>query len=302
MECALSRETDRHSENFDSSQRRIVLITRDRANGASRRGIHVTSRFILPILLLLSATALGADPPVTAQQAVALLQAGKRDEARHAFEAILAAKPNDPSDVLLMLGAMDLEDNKWQDARPLVEQLMTLRPASYTGWELMIQVDQAAGDFNDRDAAIQSLYTAWKDTLDPSIRSRVAFVRDRIFGPKHTLIAQETLEPIGDNILRFVFQPADEPSQPHHLIVVRSDSETNERWREDGTVSSGTIVYHLDTLEQLPNGRQMARPYEFYIDLPDYDKVRAMVTGILDGSVQPMTGAADPFWTGEPAK
>jgi tetratricopeptide (TPR) repeat protein len=271
---------------------------RSRSNAASRQENHVTARFILPILLLLSATAtaFAADPPVTANQAFSLLRAGKRDEARHALQAILATQPQDPSDVLFALGTMDLEDNKWHDARPLVEQLMKLRPASYTGWELMIQVDQAAGKFDDRDAAIQSLYTAWTSALDPSIRSRVSFVRDRIFGPKHALVAQETLEPIGDDIIRFVFEPADELGQQHHLIVVRSDSETNERWREDGTVSYGTIVYHLDTLEQLPNGRLLARPYQFYVEPPDYDKVRATVAGILDGSVQPLTGSADPFW------
>ena len=262
----------------------------------------MTPRLILPILLLLSGTVLGAEPPVTSDQAMALLQAGKRDEARHAFEAIIAAGPHDPSDMLFTLGNMDLEDGRWQDAKPLVEQLMNLRPASYTGWELMIQVDQAAGEFDDRDAAIQSLYTAWKSALDPAIRARVAFVRDRIFGPKHTLVAQETLEPIGDDILRFVFEPADELGQEHHLIVVKSDSETNERWREDGTVSYLTIVYHLDTVDQLPDGRLQARPYEFYLEPPDYNKVRATVTRILDGSVQPLTGSADPFWAGGPAK
>ncbi len=35
-------------------------------------------------------------------------------------------------------------------------------------------------------------------------------MRDRIFGPKHTLIAHETLERVGDDIVRFVFEPADE--------------------------------------------------------------------------------------------
>jgi tetratricopeptide (TPR) repeat protein len=260
----------------------------------------VTARLILSILLLLSAAALAADPPITSGQAMAMLHDGKRDEARRAFEAIIAAGSHDPSDALFTLGNMDLEDGKWQDAEPLVERLMKLRPASYTGWELMIQVDQAAGKFDDRDAAIQSLYTAWKSALDPAIRTRVAFVRDRIFGPRHTLVAQETLEPTGDDILRFVFQPADEPGQEHHLIVVRSDSETNERWRQDGTVSYRTIVYHLDTLDQLPNGQLQARPYQFYLEPPDYNKVRATVAGILDGSIQPLTGSADPFWAGGP--
>jgi tetratricopeptide (TPR) repeat protein len=259
-------------------------------------------RFILPILLLAAGTSLAADPPVTTDQALTLLRNGKREEARQAFQSILALRPHDPSDALLVLSLMDMEDGQWREARPLIQQLIKLRPASYAGWELMIQADQAAGTLDDRDAAIQSLYTTWRSALDPAIRSQIAFTRDRIVGPKHTLLGKESLDPGGDDIVRFVFQPTDEPVQPRHLIVVRSDSETNERWREDGTVSYGTIVYHLDTLEQLPNGRLQARPYEFYLRPPNYDEVRAKVAGILDGSVQPLSGSADPFWAGEPVR
>jgi tetratricopeptide (TPR) repeat protein len=273
----------------------------------SRGGGHLTTRFILPILLLLAgitsvATTQAADPPMTADQALTLLRGGKRDEARQAFQSILAAHPSDPSDALFGLGLMDVEDGKWRDAMPLVQQLVNLRPSSFAGWELMIQVYQAAGALEDRDAAIQSLYTAWHSASEPAVRSQVAFARDRIFGPRHTVLAKESLDPGGDDIVRFVFEPTDGPSQQRHLIVVRSDGETNERWREDGTVSYGTVVYHLDTLEQLPSGRLQARPYEFYLTPPDYDRVRAKVAGILDGSVLPLSGSADPFWAGEPSK
>jgi hypothetical protein len=78
--------------------------------------------------------------------------------------------------------------------------------------------------------------------------------------------------------------------------------ETNELWREDGTVPYGTVVYHLDTVERLADGRAVVRPYQYYLDAPDYDKVRATVAGILDGTAQPLTGRADPLWAGEPAK
>jgi hypothetical protein len=257
---------------------------------------------VIPILLVMSANALAADPPTTLDQAIVLLQTGKRDEAREALLTIVGSRPRDPSEALRILGMMDLEDGKWRDARPLIQQLMKLRPGSFAGWELMIQADQAAGDHEDRDADIQSLYTAWKSALDPAIRAQVTFARDRIFGPKHTLIAKETLEPIGDDILRFLFLPADEPGQQRHLIVVRSDGGTNDRWRQDGTIAGSAVVYHLDTLEQLPNGRQQVRPYEFYLQPPDYDQVRAKVVGILDGTAQPLTGSADPFWASEPAK
>jgi hypothetical protein len=257
---------------------------------------------LIPILLMLNGAVLADDPPVTQDQAMALLREGKRLEALHAFDAIIAANPPDPSPALFVASLIDLEDGNWQAAKSYVQQLVKLRPASFQAWEMMIQVDQAAGAVQDRDAAIQSLYASWRSALDPQIRSRIAFARDRIVGPKHTLVAQQTLEPGGDDILRFIFQPQDEEGgTARHLIVVRSDNDTNERWREDGTVPYGTVVYHLDTVEQLADGRRAVRPYEYYLEPPDYDRVRAKVVEILAGTAQPLSGQADPFWAGTPA-
>jgi hypothetical protein len=42
-------------------------------------------------------------------------------------------------------------------------------------------------------------------------RVRVSFVRDRIVGAKHTVVAQQTLDPGGDDILRFLFQRRTRP-------------------------------------------------------------------------------------------
>jgi tetratricopeptide (TPR) repeat protein len=256
-------------------------------------------RWILaPILLLVSVTSLAADPPISQDQAMALLHDGKRQEALRAFEAIIGSNPPDPAPALFAAGLIDLEDGNWQAARPYVKQLVKLRPSSFQSWEMMIQVDQAAGDLEDRDVAIQSLYESWRSALDPQIRARVSFVRDRIVGPKHTLLGIESLDPGGDNILRFLFQPTSETGSTRHLIALRSDGETNERWREDGTVPYGTVIYHLDTIEQFGIGQSTIQTYEYYVEPPDYDRVRAKVVQILAGTVQPLSGQADPFWAG----
>jgi tetratricopeptide (TPR) repeat protein len=266
-----------------------------------RPGGNVFLRFWLLIpMLLLNSALFAADPPVTQDQAMALLHDGKRREALHAFDTIIASQPPDPSQALFVAGLIDLEDGDWQAAKPYVQQLVKLRPASFPAWEMMIQVDQAAGDLDGRDAAIQSLYASWRSALDPQIRAKIAFARDRIVGAKHTVVAQQTLEPGGDNILRFIFQPQDEEGRTaQHLIVVRSDDETNQRWREDGTVPYGTVVYHLDTITQLAGGQQAVRPYEYYLGPPDYERVRAKVVEILAGTVQPLSGQADPYWAGD---
>lgn len=193
---------------------------------------------LLPILLLLTAPALAADPPLTQGQAMALLHAGHRQEALHAFEAIIAAQPADPADALYAAGLIDLEDGNWQAARPYIEPLIRLRPSSFAALELLIQLDQAAGDIPARDAAIRSLQASWRGATDPKIRSKVSFLRDRIPGSRHTMLARETLDLAGDDVLYYAFQPADEEGKVRHMIVVRSDSETNQQWRAQGRVPS----------------------------------------------------------------
>lgn len=249
----------------------------------------------VPILFLLHGAV--AAEPVTQADAMALLSEGKRQEALRAFDSILAANPTDPSVALFVASLLSLEDGDWRIARPRVRQLVRLRPASLQAWELLIQMDQAAGDLPERDAAVRSLYTAWRSALDPAARARVSFTRDRIFGARHTLLAQETLDPGGDDIVRFVFLPTDDAMNPVHLIMVRADNETNMRWRDNGTVPSGTIVYHLDSVERLADGRQAVRPYEYYLEPPDYDRVRAKVAEILSGAALPLAGEADRYWT-----
>jgi tetratricopeptide (TPR) repeat protein len=257
---------------------------------------------LVAVLLLLSGSSLAADPPVTPAQAMALAQAGKRKEALRAFDAIIASNPPNMSDALFAASMINLEDGNGHAAKAYAERLVKLRPSSFQAWEVMIQADQAAGDFNDRDAAIQSLYETWHNALDPETLAMVAYVRDRIISTSHTVVGQETLDPVGDDIVRFLFAPAEERGSGRHLILLRSDSETNERWRQDGTVSYRTVVYHLDTIEQLADGQTSVRPYAFYLEPPDYDTVRAKVVEILAGTAQPLSGQADPFWAGERAK
>ena len=271
-------------------------------HGGPGRNVFARHWLLIAILLVPAGPLRAADAIVDQDQAMALFRDGKRQDALRAFDAIIAAQPPDPTQALYVASLIDLEDGHWQLARPYVQRLVKLRPSSFQAWELMVQVDQAAGEREDRDAAIQSLHDAWDSAQDPQIRSRVSFMRDRIAGPKHTVLAQETLDPGGGDILRFLFQPQEEEGKASHLIVVRSDDETNERWREDGTVPYGTVVYHLDTVERLADGRSVVRPYQSYLDDPDYDKVRAKVVEILAGTAQPLSGQADPFWAGKPAK
>jgi len=243
-----------------------------------------------------------AEAVPTQDAAMALLQAGKHKEALEAFEQIISSHPQDPAVALFEASTLALQLNKWQEAQPYIRRLVKLRPGSMQAWELQVQVDQASGDTTGQQDAMDRMYSAWRSALDPATRERVAFTRDRIFGPKRTLVTEQTLDPGGDEIVRWIFAPVDQLGHPTHYLIVRSDEATNERWRESGTVSYGTVVYHLDAVQILGNGQTRSTPYEFYLNEPDYDRVRKKVAAILAGEAKPLSGDADPFWTEEPAQ
>jgi tetratricopeptide (TPR) repeat protein len=250
---------------------------------------------LAPLAAPLTATAQDAVP--TFNQAMALLKDGKKAEALQAFEAIVASHPPEPSPALYEAAAIALDSNKWQEAKPYAQQLVKLNPGSMLAWELMVQVDQASGATEDEKLATDSLYSAWRSALDPSVKARLSFTRDRIFGPKRTLIVNQTLEPIGEDILRYVFQPIDSVGHPSHYLILHSDSQTNEQWRDAGTITDSQAVYHLDEIKRQPDGTEAAVPYKFFIGEPDYETVRKVVVDILNGQAKPQIGDPDPYWT-----
>lgn len=243
-------------------------------------------------MLLLAGSALAADP-----DPMALLQAGKRQEALQAADAIIAAHPADPASALYLSALINLEDGNWQAALPNAEALVKLRPGALLAREVMVQAYAAAGDTDQRDDAINALFRVWRSSTDPATRERQVFTRDRIAGPNFRLIALQTLQTGGEDFVRYIFRPATAEAQPSHLIILRTDSGTTQRWRDDGTVPYDAMVFHLDTIEQLPGGEQNIRVYEFFTREPSYDQVKAKVAAILDGTAQPLSGKADPFWT-----
>ena len=252
---------------------------------------------LLGLSLSLPPLAAIADDAPTLAQAMALQKAGKQAEALQAYETIVASHPADPSDALYGAASTALNLNEWQEAKPYARQLVQLRPGNMMAWELMVQVDQAAGASDDQTLAMDSLYSAWRSALDPATQQRLSFTRDRIFGPKRTLVVSQTLEPAGENITLWVFQPTTTAGQPTHYLFVHSDDQTNQQWRDTGTITYSQVVYHLDDVTRHQDGTETFVPYKFFIEKPDYETVRKVVVDILNGQAKPQIGEPDPYWT-----
>ncbi len=157
----------RYPEIFDSRRRHALPIPR------SGRGNQVTVRFIIPILLLLTGPALAADPPVTPAQAMALLQSASATRSGRPSRPSSPATNTTPAMRCWPSGRWT-----WRTANGAMPSRCRAADEVAAGvlcrWELMIQVDQASGDLDDRDASIEALYTAWKSALDPAIATRTA--------------------------------------------------------------------------------------------------------------------------------
>jgi tetratricopeptide (TPR) repeat protein len=259
--------------------------------------LKVAAGVLAAALALTPLSVIAEDALPAFDQAMALLKDGKKTEALQAFEAIIAAHPPQPAPALYEAATIALGLNQWREAKPYAQELVKRIPGSMQAWELMVQGDQASGDGDDQKLAMDSLYSAWRGAPDPSIKARVSFIRDRIFGSHHTLIVSQTLEPVGEDVLRYVFQPVESAGHPSHYLVLHSDDQTNQQWRDNGTITFSQAVYHLDGVRRLPDGTEASAPYKFFIDEPNYETVRALVIDILNGQAKPQIGDPDPFWT-----
>jgi tetratricopeptide (TPR) repeat protein len=254
-------------------------------------------------LAVLACLLAGAAPPdgkgtaatLTVEQAIALYESGKIAEAKQAFDTILVGDPNEPRS-LYYSASINSTSGHPQIAIQQVLLLLKSHPDSLAALELEVQVYQALGVPGRRDAAIERLRIERDSMIHPNPRYAVAFTRDRFMVGGRTFITSERFDPGGETIVRYTFVEEATAAHPRHVIVLLSDPETNERWRDAANLTVDDVVYHLDTIAAATNGNEVHAIYNNYVGEPNYDTVRAAVTDILTGKAKPISGDADPYW------
>jgi tetratricopeptide (TPR) repeat protein len=250
---------------------------------------------LLAIALVLAAAAPAAPERREAlTQASAALDAGRPEEAERLAAPLLQANPSDEL-ALLLSGLAHARNGKLPLALQEAQRLTGLYPGSIGGWELMIQVAQAAGDMNRREDAIREVRSARNSAMNPKMRNRTAFVRDRIVAGNRVLLVAELFDGGGGNTTRF--EMTEEGAGARHRLAVWSDEATTETWRENGLLPEGRVLYHLDAIHLDEDGNVARFVYEYYIDTLDYDAIRAKAAAILTGAIKPMSGQEDTYWT-----
>ena len=245
------------------------------------------------LAVALVAAALLASPALaqTGEDALNHFQAGRKQQAYDQALAVLKAEPNELRS-LFVAARVSQERRDNQAALRYAEQLTRLYPGLPAGWEITTQLFQNAGDLPRRDAALRQLIQAQQSLMDREQRGRQFVIRDRIDAHGHVVFVQDHFDTGGPDAIRYVFIPEKEAQNVRNYLIVQTDTNTSDNWRQAGILPRDKRLFHLDSVYETPGGGQTQAMYATWTDPPDYDVVRAKVLEIMAGTVKPMSGQA----------
>jgi tetratricopeptide (TPR) repeat protein len=204
-------------------------------------------------------------------------------------ERLLTNAPENQN-ALYLAALINLRLGNADAARGRLERVVKLAGNNFDAWQLMVQVTQAQGDLVRRDGAIDRLKLVIKTAIDPDIRNRIDFIRDRIPIGDHALLAIDYFERGGSDFTRYQFSVDDAGRNQQRGLLLRTDAETTENWRDTALMPPDKPLFHLDLVDPRPEGGYEVAIYQFYVDEPPYDMVRADVLKILRGEARPLSG------------
>jgi len=253
------------------------------------RSIIAIRLIVLAALLSPRAWAQAGPDAADLASAVELYKKGDASGALALAEGVLARSPNDPT-ALYRSAEFNFQLNNTDAARGRLERLVTLSGNYFSAWELMVQVTQAQGDPARRDEAIERLKVAIGSAIDPDIRMKSDFIRDRIRVGGGAVGAVDYFTRGGSDFTRYQFGPGDPRMNPDKGLLLRTDALTTETWSATALLPPEKQLFHLDMVDPKPGGGDKVAIYKYYVGEPDYDTVRADVVRILRGEVKPLSG------------
>jgi tetratricopeptide (TPR) repeat protein len=206
-------------------------------------------------------------------------------------EAVLARSPTDET-ALYRSAFLNFQLNNADAARGRLERLVKLSGSYFAAWELMVQVAQYQGDLARRDDAIERVKIAIRTAIDPDIRLKTSFIRERIPVGDRAVMAVDYFARGGSDFTRYQFGFGDPREEPEKGLLLRTDAYTTENWADTALLPQDQQLFHLDLVDLKPEGGDKVAIYEYYVGEPSYDVVRAKVLQILRGEVQPLSGVS----------
>ena len=258
------------------------------------RSIHAVRLLAVAAALMslsLARSARAESDAAVLDRAVGVYAQGDATGALTLVEGVLAHSPQ--YDMALYYSALiNFRIGNADAARGRLERVVRLAGHFFGAWELMVQVTQQQGDLPRRNEAIARLKISIMTAIDPAIRGRIDYIRDRIQVGDDAISAVDYFGRGGSDFTRYQFAPGDPRMDPDHGLILRTDQATTENWRDTALLAQDRRLFHLDLVYRKPNGGDNVATYQYYVGEPDYDTVRAEVMKILRGEVRPLSGEA----------
>ena len=235
------------------------------------------------------AVAQTADDAATIERAQATFNKGDKTIALGMIEGVLAHSPEDLN-ALFHAARFNFALGNPDAARGRLERLVKLSGSYFSAWELMVQVTQVQGDLARRDEAIRRLKIAIGSAIDPDIRRRAEFIRDRIKTAAGDVMVADYFGRGGSDFTRYQFVIGDPYMETDKGILLRTDEVTTYNWSQTALMPQDKQLFHLDMVDPSSTGGSKVAIYQYYVGQPDYDTVRALVMLILRGEARPLSG------------
>ena len=170
-------------------------------------------------------------------------------------------------------------------------RLTELSPHDWQTQTKLIQAYSACGKSHveAREQALQTLYALREGGEVQDLNEAAYFIRDQFVVDESRVFAFEYFDLEADwhlGPLLWKFFVTVEEKQADHFVSVGSYDSTTELAVALGRIEAGERVYHLDQYSR--DGKHQT--YGFAYEKPDYDKTKAVVIQILEGTRDPISG------------
>lgn len=208
----------------------------------------------------------------------------------------LAALKKEPDDINCNFNLGRLYQNTSQH-RFAIRYFSKVVDQDGTDWraiEKIIQENEALGETEARDIAIENIYDLWSRGATDELQERGFFIREQKKIEAGKLFVLEYFKMQGERPRKFVIKLQDSATgTPKFDVSLGSYDETTQLARELGDIGADERIYHLDGYA--PNGSHYT--YVFFSSLPDYEVVRELALKVLAGQLEAISSTRLPNTT-----
>ncbi|MCE7869295.1 hypothetical protein DYH09_02845 [bacterium CPR1] len=166
----------------------------------------------------------------------------------------------------------------------LWQELKKREPGDWRLLAKLVQAYQLTGDLKARDQERVELMALWRK--NPAAIQQKSFCREQFLVGGESVMAFESWQLEGDRAVRYTFSVLSPDGKEKYRISLGSYEATTQFGRESGELGPNDHYWHLDYY-----GPGEHRTYAFQKVEPTYDEVRKLVTGILEGSIKPLSSS-----------